>query len=965
MMPGRNRPEHANVVDRLHHFRAQLTAAEAPSEGWPTAVRNALDPLQVDETLSREPDLAEALGRLVLISEVGDCLDPEDVDGITTLRTFFLEAVDRLTESLSQGNPEEAMAWIIQESDEHWGAYLAIIDPSVVGGGSADEPEPELLPEPDPIPLAEQGGFDAAALIRSLTGMTDEAPSDPEAASEPPSLGPLEPSNSAPPSPPIRPQPAPTATPSRSDPAAEAAALELDSELRTILIADLTDLLTRIQDLVLRIGRGDDSQTLHELGRCYHTLKGASGSVGLTTLATRIHELEDAIETGGGSAEGPLIGRLEESLSWIETTLDALRGSERTTPSEPIAAIAQDEPGPLPPSPEPITSDDLLTDGDSLIRMPVARFEELMDLCSELLTRRRVWSEQADRMKQLALSGRQCSQRLRGSVDRLEEALPVDATRCTSTRNPSEDELAVQVRRMMEQAEDLAVLAATAREAAVPMASEAEDLSRLSLRLWDGLQSIRIVPVRGVFQRLIRVARDAARIEGRTIDVTLIGEDTGADRVMLDKAYEPLLHVVRNAVGHGIETPDERRSAAKPPEGRITLEARREGNTVVLEVTDDGRGLDYEAIAEKGRRLGLIGPHEQPSVERLSALIFHSGFSTRSQANAVSGRGVGMDVVAREVEALRGRVELTSEPGRGTRLAIRLPARIALEHMMVIRVRGQAFAVPTSAIDAVHRASAVEPGSRGNGPIARIDDRRVPLIDLGPVLGFSGPSRESCPIVLVVTSEMRAVALQVDGIDGPQELVLKPLGSLLAGNPAISGAGLSTGGEVIPALDVAGLLRLAREGDAPIVFDPDPVGQQPVALVVDDSLSVRRIASRHLRALGFTLEEASDGEEALGKLRTHRFDLVMTDLEMPRMDGFALLAELRRTGVLESSRVIVTSTLSDPATRRRVFELGAAAFVPKPVDPEELAAAVGPVIHHRTLGSVSPGVVTESPNLTA
>jgi chemotaxis protein histidine kinase CheA len=518
---------------------------------------------------------------------------------------------------------------------------------------------------------------------------------------------------------------------------------------------------------------------------------------------------------------------------------------------------------------------------------------------------------------------------------------------------------------MIEQAEDLAVLAATAREAAVPMATEAEDLSRLSLRLWDGLQSIRIVPVRGMFQRLIRVARDAARIEGRSIEVALIGEDTGADRVLLDKAYEPLLHIVRNAVGHGIEPPEDRQRAGKPPQGRITLEARREGNTVVLEVKDDGRGLDYEAIAEKGRRLGLIGPHEQPSVERLSALIFHSGFSTRNQANAVSGRGVGMDVVAREVEALRGRVELTSQPGRGTRLAIRLPARIALEHMMVIRVRGQAFAMPTSAIDAVHRASAVDPASRGNGPIARIDDRRLPLIDLGPVMGFSGPSRESCPIVLMVTSGMGPVALQVDGIDGPQELVLKPLGPLLVGNPAISGVGLSTRGEVIPALDLAGLLRLAREGDAPVVLDPDPIGQQPVALVVDDSISVRRIASRHLRALGFELEEASDGEEALGKLRSHRFDLVMTDLEMPRMDGFALLAELRRTGMLETSRVIVTSTLSDPATRRRVFELGASAFVPKPVDPEELAAAVGPVIHHRMPGEVSPGVVTASSHPTA
>ncbi|MEW4569351.1 response regulator [Tautonia sp. JC769] len=971
MMPGLNRPEHAHVVDGLSHFRAQLTAAEAPAGGWPAAVRNALEPLQSDEAISGAPELADALGRLVLIAEVGDCLDPADSDAIDTLRTFFLEAVDRLAESLAQGIPEEAMAWIVRESDAHWGAYLAIIDPSAGMGASVVDPDPGSLPDPEPTPSIEPGGFDAASLIRSLTGMIDAPPPEPalraEASPAPPP--PEDPGIEAPPpSPPVRSAPGGPDSAPRTDPASEVATLGLDAELQAILIADLADLLSRIQDLVLRLGRGDDSETLHELGRCYHTLKGASGSVGLTTLAARIHELEDAIEAAGGSTEGPLVGRLDESLSWIEQTLDALRGPGSTAPEEPIAPIGPESPESMTPpnaSPGPMTPDEPLTDGDGLIRMPVARFEELMDLCSELLTRRRVWSEQADRMKRLALSGRQCSQRLRGSVDRLEEALPTDAIRCSSDRDRTGDELVVQVRRMIEQAEDLAVLATTAREAAVPMATEAEDLSRLSLRLWDGLQSIRVVPVRGMFQRLIRVARDAARVEGRTIEVTLLGEDTGADRVLLDKAYEPLLHIVRNAVGHGIEPPEDRRRAGKPAEGRITLEARREGNTVVLEVRDDGRGLNYEAIAEKGRRLGLIGPREHPSVDRLSALIFHSGFSTRDQANAVSGRGVGMDVVAREVEALRGRVELTSQPGQGTRLAIRLPARIALEHMMVVRIRGQAFAVPTSAIDAVQRASAVDSGGRGSGPTARIDHQSLPLIDLGSVMGFSGPSRDSCPIVLVVTSCMGAVALKVDGLDGPQELVLKPLGPLLVGNPAISGVGLSTRGEVIPALDVAGLLRLAREGDAPIVPEPEPIGQQPVALVVDDSLSVRRIASRHLRALGFELEEASDGEEALGKLRSHRFDLVMTDLEMPRMDGFALLAELRRTGMLDTSRVIVTSTLADPATRRRVFELGASAFVPKPVDPEELAAAVGPVIHRRTPGVVSPGVVTESSHPTA
>ena len=497
---------------------------------------------------------------------------------------------------------------------------------------------------------------------------------------------------------------------------------------------------------------------------------------------------------------------------------------------------------------------------------------------------------------------------------------------------------------MSEQAEDLVALAATAREAAIPMSTESEDLARLSLRLWEGLQSVRIVPVRGLFQRLIRVARDAARVEGRTIEVELIGEETGADRTLIDKAYEPLLHIVRNAVGHGIEPPDDRLKAGKPTAGHIVLEARREGNTVVLTVHDDGRGLDYNAIAAKGRRLGLIGPQEQPSVDQLNSLIFHSGFSTRTEANSVSGRGVGMDVVAREVEALRGRLELTSTPGQGTRIVMSLPARISLEPVMVVRIRGQAFAVPTSAIEMVHRGCLVEPNERGSTAIVAVEGRQLPMIDLGAALGFSGPTRELCPTVLVVTSDSEAIALRVDGIDGPLELVLKPLGPLLAGHPAISGAGLSKGGEVIPAIDVAGLLRLARAGESPTRLGPELIEARPKALVVDDSLSVRRIASRHLRALGFEVDEAADGEEALGQLRSQSYCLVMTDLEMPRMDGFAPLAELGRTGVLEQSSVIVTSTLCDDATRSRVLELGALAFVPKPVSPEELAVAVAPLL---------------------
>ncbi|QDV35812.1 hybrid sensor histidine kinase/response regulator [Tautonia plasticadhaerens] len=819
----------------------------------------------------------------------------------------------------------------------------ALTDPAAVGpaplapraldlGPTArDGPTPPPAVDDDPGPA-----IDAAELLRRLTG-------------SPPSAGPPGGTDPGPPAgeapwweralevPAIQ---ARAKAPAVADPMAEARGLELDPELRAILIADMTDLFGRIQGLVLGLGSGGDAGRLHELGRCYHTLKGAAGSAGLTLLAASIHDLEDLLEEAGGACPDDLVRRMEESLSTIEGTLGALDDREgpdvESPPGDPTSPTA---------SAPPTDDGPGHSEADGLIRMPAARFEELVDLCSELLTRRRAWAGLADRMKGLAHSARGCSHRLRGNVDRLTEAVPTAAIGGRAPR-PLDDELTTTLRRMGEQAEDLVALAATAREAALPMAAEAEDLSRLSLRLWEGLQSVRIVPVRSLFQRLIRVARDAARVEGRAVEVVLVGEETGADRALLDKAYEPLLHVVRNAVGHGIEPPDDRERLGKPRAGTITLEARREGNTVVLSVRDDGRGLDHEAILAKGRRVGLIGPDEHPGVDRLNGLIFHPGFSTRSQANSVSGRGVGMDVVAREVELLRGRIELSSTRGRGTGMTIRLPTRISLEPVMVVRIRGQAFAVPTSAIDAVGRADRVDRGGPGARPTVAVGGRELPMLDLGSILGFSGPIGDSCPTVLVVTADSGAVALRVDGIDGPMELVLKPLGPLLAGHPAASGAGLSPAGEVIPALNVAGLLRLAGAGarESTAISAPVPLDERPAALVVDDSLSVRRIASRRLRALGFEVDEANDGEEALGRLRGRSYRLIMTDLEMPRMDGFALLAELGRTGVMDATGVVVTSTLTDEATRRRVLDLGAIAFVPKPVDPGTLALAVSPLL---------------------
>jgi CheY-like chemotaxis protein len=303
------------------------------------------------------------------------------------------------------------------------------------------------------------------------------------------------------------------------------------------------------------------------------------------------------------------------------------------------------------------------------------------------------------------------------------------------------------------------------------------------------------------------------------------------------------------------------------------------------------------------------------------------------------------------VRRLRGTIQLASQPGLGTRITLRLPARLALEPMTIARVAGQAVAIPVTLIE---HAQSFEPGAvedSDHGPAVQVRDRRVPLVDARAVLGFPANAPAPCPKLLLVRAEGEALALLFDAIEGTRELVIKPLGPLLAGHPVIWGTSLSLTGDVIYILNPSGLFRWLREGrSAQAAAAEAPSGLAPV-LVVDDSISVRRVVIRQLRQLGLEIEEVSDGVEALGKLAHRSYSMVLTDLEMPRMDGFELLAEVRRSPSLAAMPVIVASTESRPATRRRALALGASAFLNKPIDQDELAHVAGALLGRPRPGS--------------
>lgn len=949
---------------RLHAHESSFASADAAS-GLATAVQNA----RIRASEMGESRLNEALSRISHLLDVWECLTEADGGSNENCQAFLVQSIDRLSEGARTGRTPEAASWVLNESSRRWGDYLALVDPSCALGND-ETPEDGFLD--DEFNESATPGLDVSELMRRLTCVGNPASSIeelgdaagviPDGIDQPTIRPELELSDRS------EVESAPEAAASgerglsshRDSILNQARSIEIDDELKEIYVADVSDLSARIQEATLNLGCGEDSERIRELGRCLHTLKGASGTVGMTELSAAIHELEGMFEQVGGAVNDSIVADIERALTLVDDVVAVLgqhtpidRGSANHDAPARLSRSApsrSEQPEACPSQPRDTRNPDDATDSDGLIRVPSARFEELLEAASELIARRRFWVEQAEELKRFSVAAKGCGQRLRSSIERLESGqefrdyLSPRVNGLVSTSHNLGTSGLIQ--RLTEQSEDLNALAATAREASIAMVDEGEALTRLSTNLWDTLQAVRVLPIRNLFQRLTRAAREAARVEDRQIEILLKGEETGADRPLLDQLYEPMLHVVRNAVGHGIEGAETRVRTGKSSVGRITLEARREGNSLVVTVEDDGRGLDEVAIMEKAQRLGLVATGEHASPERIRSLIFHPGFSTRTEANAISGRGVGMDVVAQEVARLRGRIEMDSRQGAGTRLTIRLPSRLALEHMMLVRVDHQIYGIPIPLIESVHAGTEVEFDGFGLSGSLCIGDRTYPTVDSRSVLSVRCNADVRAATVLIVQADGKAVAILVDGIDGPRELIIKPLRSLLSGHPAISGTSLTTGGEVVLALDVTGLTRLALAGATSHRFHRDVAESAPLApvLVVDDSLSVRRVTSRHLRSLGFAIDEASDGEQALGMLRDRRYRLILSDLEMPRMDGFGLLAELGRTGLLKSTAVIIASTLSDPETRRRALDMGATAVLAKPMSALELTQAVAPFL---------------------
>jgi len=468
--------------------------------------------------------------------------------------------------------------------------------------------------------------------------------------------------------------------------------------------------------------------------------------------------------------------------------------------------------------------------------------------------------------------------------------------------------------------------------------------TRLNRELQQNLLRVRMVPLYSVAERLYRTVRQTARDVGKRAQLDIQGGELEIDRSVLEKITAPIEHLLRNALAHGIEAPEVRHAAGKAEFGEITLTARQSGNEMVLTVKDDGRGLDFERIRQKAESLGLLTPGIEPSETLLAQMIFAAGFSTAESVSQVSGRGVGMDVVKSEISALGGRVDITSASGSGTTFNIYLPLTLAMTQAVMIEAAKQEYALPAPLVqqvielkpDALEKALAAgEIEWRGE---------RYPLTYLPRLLGDTGSTHEVQrynPVLLLKSGSSQA-AILVDVVSGTREVVVKNIGPQIARISGVAGATVRGDGRVILILNPVPLaLRWLSQprvvqSASQVEETAALVSEAPLILVVDDSLTVRKITTRLLTREGFRVDSAKDGVDALEKMHDLVPDVVLLDVEMPRMDGFELARVMRNEEGLKHVPIIMITSRTADKHRNHAMEIGVNVYLGKPYQEQQL-----------------------------
>jgi chemosensory pili system protein ChpA (sensor histidine kinase/response regulator) len=760
----------------------------------------------------------------------------------------------------------------------------------------------------------------------------------------------------------------------------------VEASLLEAFTQECAELMDTIERLIVQLDAAPEPrQVITALLRPYHTLKGAVNSVGMLAVGRELHVLEDYLE---GLSDADVLppprtlaaflidvqsglrrnltlaksGYVEASVARLEAKIAAL--------SEPIVYTesgSELERSLLPSveSPSMLTGPDVVASGSSrevfeggdserrTLRVAAERLDALMNLAGELVVSRSRLLARVDAVRanyrDLLRSRRRLVDTVEQFRERHEFTLAVRAPKEVETQGFTEleldryDDVNVLARSLAEISNDVAEMDSQLVTDLVAFSEDSEALGTLVSGIQTEVTSARMVPLEQLFTRLRLAVRDAADREHKEVRIVSEGEAVRLDKTIIDALFTPMLHLVRNAVGHGVEAPSARAAVGKPTEGTVSLIGRQESGQIVIEVRDDGGGLDLARLHQRGVAAGLLPATTALTDPAVPQLVFAPGVSTRDVAEDVAGRGIGGDVVKRAIERMNGDVRVDSRAGAGTVFTIVLPVTLAITRAVVVRHRDQAYAVPLYFAERVLAAEETQVLDSAGVRRVRVGDEFVKLERLEECFGAAREG-DGGPVVLLRVGD-ESCGLQVDAVLGQEEIVVKRLGDLLGGHPLFSGMTVRGAGELVLILDVPGLLRQlgARvPGQAPtprptVVFPaPAPAAPAPAAPVraralwADDSLSVRKVAEKELGALDVEAVVAVDGLDALAKLREGHFDIAFIDLEMPGMNGYELMRAIRAGGAHRELPMVVVSSRSSAKHQTLARECGANAFVTKP-----------------------------------
>jgi two-component system, chemotaxis family, sensor kinase CheA len=479
-------------------------------------------------------------------------------------------------------------------------------------------------------------------------------------------------------------------------------------------------------------------------------------------------------------------------------------------------------------------------------------------------------------------------------------------------------------------------------------------VSLVTTDLQIAVMKTRMLPIGKVFNKFPRMIRDLSRELNKKIELVITGEETELDKSIVEEIGDPLVHIIRNSCDHGVEIPDIRVAAGKEETGTINLKAYHEGNHIVIQIIDDGKGLDADMLKQKSIEKGIITEKEADGMTEKEAfgLIFRPGFSTAAQVTSVSGRGVGMDVVKTNIEKLNGMIDIDSEVGKGTSMKLKIPLTLAIIQALLVGVQEEYYAIPLASVLETVRISKDEIYTVESRSVMRLRDEVLSLVHIGDIFEVERvfDNSEHAYVVVLGLAESK-IGLIVDSLVGQEEIVIKSLGEYLKGIEGIAGATIRGDGGVTLIVDVAALMQMAKSVKSTVGQESAEakgrIGTKSkpsdyTVMIVDDSKTDRTIMRKALEPMGITLVEATDGVEALNILKQgdHLFDGMLVDIEMPRMDGYTLAAEIKKYNKYKNLPLIAVTSRTGKADRMRGVESGMIEYITKPYSPEYLMNVV-------------------------